>query len=71
MLTAEPIIRASGLSLRQFRETVRASTKSIDQARRGPMSLSLADAWCCRIGRHPAEVYGVRVWLHALGAERV
>ncbi len=71
MLTAEPIIRASGLSLRQFRETVRASTKSINQARKGPMSLSLADAWCRRIGRHPVEVYGVGLWLHELGGERV
>lgn len=71
MLTAEPIIRASGLSFRQFRETVRASTKSINQARKGPMTLSLADAWCRRIDQHPAEVYGLTVWLHELCDEFV
>lgn len=71
MLTAEPIIRASGLSYQRFKETVRANHRNILRARKGPMSVSQADAWCRRIGRHPAEVYGVKVWLSALGMERV
>ena len=66
MLTAEPIIRASVLSLRKFREAVRADTKAVTKARRGPMSVRLADAWCIRVGRHPAEVYGLSIWLQAL-----
>ena len=70
MLTAEPIIRASGLSLRKFREAVGADTKAVTQARRGPMTVRLADAWCVRIGRHPAEVYGLTVWLQALKSGR-
>lgn len=66
MLTAEPIIRASGLSYGKFKETVRTNHRNILRARKGPMSVALADAWCRRIGRHPAEVYGLTVWLQAL-----
>ena len=65
-ITSKPILDASGLPLRVFRQKVGASTASVKRYLDGPMPLDLADAWSIRIGLHPAEVYGADVWSAAL-----
>lgn len=66
MITARPIWEASGLPLRRFRETIKASTKTVHKALNTPISIKTADRWCQRIGKHPAEVYGIETWIAAL-----
>lgn len=66
MITGRPIWEASGMPLRRFRETIKASTKTVHRALNSPISVSTADRWCHRIGKHPAEVYGTAIWIAAL-----
>jgi len=62
MLTARPILQASGLPLRQFIKLVRASSATVYRYLDEPMPLRLVDEWCVRIGYHPAEMYGFDAW---------
>lgn len=62
MLNARRIWEASGLPFARFRETVRANTATVNRYLDQPMPILLADAWCIRIGRHPAEVFGFDLW---------
>lgn len=65
MLTARPILLASGLSLRDFIAAVRASSSTVYRYLDSPMPLDLFDKWCVRIERHPAEVIGFESWVAA------
>ena len=69
MITAQPILSASGLSIRRFREAVGGHTSTVSRAISGPITTELADRWCCRLGFHPAEVYGATLWLAAIASE--
>ncbi len=71
MLTAKPILEASGQPLRVFRELVRTDTVTLRRTLEEQISVQLADTWCIRLGLHPVEVYGLKTWLRELGFERV
>lgn len=61
VLTAEPILRKSGLSRRAFKTITGASTKDVYGNLDKPISIRKADAWCVSLSMHPCEVYGP-VW---------
>lgn len=67
MLPARPILQASGLSFRAFRAAVGTNTRTLNAVLRDGISVRLADSWCVRLGLHPAEVFGLRLWLSELG----
>ena len=69
MLTARPILEASGLTRRAFRDRVGTKTATLRRALDTEISVALADRWCVRLGLHPAEVFGLRLWLTAAAVE--
>lgn len=68
MIPAAAIFDAAGLSFRTFRDTVGGHSRHVRAALEGPISAEQADRWCCRLGLHPAEVYGAATWAAALEA---
>jgi hypothetical protein len=70
MLTARPILEASGLPLRRFREAVGTNTRTLRRCLDEEITIAVADRWCVRLGLHPAEVYGLGTWLEEIGFER-
>lgn len=71
MLTARPILEASGLSLHAFRDRVGTKTKTLRRALDGEISVALADRWCIRLGLHPVEVFGRDRWFSSPTGKKV
>jgi hypothetical protein len=66
-LPLEPLLNASGLTLHDFVLQTGAFVRDVNKAKANGISVTVADNWATRLDLHPVEVYGIEMWMKALG----